>query len=131
VAERHALSLKVGTSHGLWQYKLSGTHERVIVHGMRHILDATCLLLGLDRADREAIYLFHFSAEPFQGYHVCLEKMKEVPGTGCYYRVHHSTIGALQAKGLIPAPVGTRYLHGWPDRIFFTLEKSAVGGVVS
>lgn len=131
MADVHVISLKVGTSHGLWQYKLSGTHERVIVHGMRPLLDATCSLLGYDRADREAIYLFHFSAESFQGWQVCLERMKEVPGRGCWYRVHHSTIGAFQAKGLIPSAMDSRYLHGWPERIFFMLEKSTVGGIVS
>ena len=46
--EVHVFSLKVGNAHGLWQYKLSGSHDRVMLHSLRHILGKTCQLLGLD-----------------------------------------------------------------------------------
>ena len=74
---KYMISLKVGSSHGLWQFKLSGTHDRVMMHGLRHILDKTCQLLGYNHADRSAVYLFYFSAEPFEGYQVCLEKIRK------------------------------------------------------
>ena len=52
MSQVHVFSLKVGTSHGLWQFKLSGTHDRVMMHSLRHILDKTCQLLGHKYADR-------------------------------------------------------------------------------
>jgi hypothetical protein len=75
-------SLKVGSSHGLWRYKLSGTHDRVMMHSLRRILDTTCQLLGYTSADRSAVYLFYFCAEPFKGYQVCLERMRVVADGG-------------------------------------------------
>jgi hypothetical protein len=134
VAEVHVFSLKVGTSHGIWQYKLSGTHDRVMMHGLRDILNKTCQLLGFDYADRSVVYLLYFSAEPFQGNQVCLERMREAwdgSGTGCYYRVKQSSIGDIKAKGLFPAIVNTSYLRSWPERIYFKLEKSFAGGIVN
>jgi len=134
VAEVHVFSLKVGTSHGVWQYKLSGTHDKVMMHSLRHILDKTCQLLGFDRADRSVVFLFYFSAEPFHGCQVCLERMREAwdgSGMGCHYRVRHSTIGDITAEGLFPALVKTSYLHAWPQRIYFKLEKSLTGGIVN
>ncbi len=130
MGELHVFSLKVGTSHGLWQFKLSGTHDRVMMHGLRHILDKTCQLMGFDKADRSVVYLFHFSAEPFQGCQICLEKIREARD-GCYYRIKQSTIGAFKATGLFPAIVNTNYLHSWPESIYFKLEKSITGGIVS
>ncbi len=131
MSQVHVFSLKVGSSHGLWQFKLSGTHDRVMMHGLRHILDKTCQLLGFDQADRSAVYLFYFSAEPFEGYQVCLEKMREVADGGCHYRVNQSKIGALMANGVFPAIVNTNYLRGWPERIYFRLEKSLTGGIIN
>jgi hypothetical protein len=124
-------SLKVGTSHGLWQYKLSGTHDRVMMHSLRHILNKTCQLLDFNYTDRSAVYLFYFSAEPFAGYHVCLEKVRTAADGGCHYRVEQSSIGDFRADGLFPAIVNTSYLHGWPERIYFKLEKSLTGGIVN
>jgi hypothetical protein len=126
----YVFSLKVGSSHGLWQHKVSGTHDRVMMHSLRQILNRTCQLLGYDCADRSTVYLFYFSAEPFEGCQTCLEKMRVADG-GCYYKVKQSSIGAFEAKGLFPSFVSADYLHEWPDRIFFKLEKSAVGGIVS
>jgi len=134
VAEVHVFSLKVGTSHGVWQYKLSGTHDKVMMHGLRHILDRTCQLLGIDCADRSIVFLFHFSVEPFQGYQVCLERMREArdgSGTGCYYRVRESLVGEFKAVGLFPSIVNTGYLRTWPPRIYFKLERSLTGGIVN
>jgi hypothetical protein len=130
----NVFSLKIGTSHGLWQYKLSGTHDKVMLHNLRHILNKACQLLGYDYSDRSVVYLFYFSAEPFEGYQVYLEKMNETrdrDGTGCYYRVKHSNIGAFMAAGLFPAILNTSYLHAWPERIYFKLEKSLAGGIVN
>ena len=127
----HVISLKVGTSHGLWQFKLSGTHDRVMMHGLRHILDKTCQLLGYNYADRSAVYLFYFSAEPFEGYQVCLEKMRESPDGGYNYHVVQSNIGGFQARGRFPSFIKTDYLHGWPAEIYLKVEKSAAGGVVN
>jgi len=132
--EVHVFSLKVGTSHGVWQYKLSGTHDRVMMHSLRHILNKTCQLLGFDIRDRSIVYLFSFSAEPFQSYHICLERIREAwdgNGTGCYYRVERSNIGKLTGEGLFPAFVNTDYLRSWPQRIYFRLEKSLTGGIVN
>jgi hypothetical protein len=132
--EIHVFSLKVGTSHGLWQYKLSGTHDKVMMHSLRHILNKTCQLRGFDYADRSVVYLFCFSAEPFQGYQICLERMREAwdgYGMGCYYRVRQSNIGDFKAEGLFPAIVNTSYLRTWPERIYFKLEKSLTGGIVN
>jgi len=134
VAEVHVFSLKVGTAHGVWQYKLSGTHDKVMMHSLRHILNTTCQLLGFDCADRSVVFLFYFSAEPFQGCHVCLERIREAwdgSGMGCYYRVRQSNIGHLRAVGLFPAVVNTGYLRAWPERIYFKLEKSLTGGIVN
>jgi hypothetical protein len=131
MSQVHVFSLKVGTSHGLWQYKVSGTHERVMMHGLRHILNKTCQLLGYEFADRSAVYLFNFSAEPFEGYQVRLEKMRTAADGGCHYRVVQSNIGAFTANGVFPAIVNTNYLRGWPERIYFKLEKSLTGGIVS
>jgi hypothetical protein len=131
MAAVHVFSLKAGASHGLWQYKLSGTHDRVMMHSLRHILDATCQLLGFDRADRSVVYLFHCSAEPFYGWQICLEKIREVRDGECWYRVKASTIGDFKAQGLFPAIVNTRYFRVWPERMYFTLEKSATGGIVN
>jgi hypothetical protein len=134
MAEVHVFSLKLGTAHGLWQYKLSGTHDKVIMHGLRPILDKTCQLLGFDSADRSVVYLFYFSAEPFQGYQVCLERMREVRHrhvTGCYYKVRQSAIGGFAAQGLFPAIVAINYLGTWPARIYFKLERSVAGGIVN
>ena len=130
----HVFSLKVGTSHGLWQYKLSGTHDKVMMHSLRHILNKTCQLLGFDCMDRSVVYLFSFSAEPFEGCQVCLERMREAwdgYGMGRYYRVKQSTIGDFKAEGLFPAIVNTNYLRSWPERIYFKLEKSLTGGIVN
>ena len=52
MSQVHVFSLKVGTSRGLWQFKLSGTHDRVMMHSLRHILDKTCQLLDLNHTDR-------------------------------------------------------------------------------
>ncbi len=134
MSEVHVFSLKVGTSHGLWQYKFRGTHVRVMMHGLRHILDKTCQLLGYDCADRSAVYLFYFSDEPFQGHHVCLQKMMETKQEhdgGCYYKVKQSNIGDFAARGLFPAIVSASYFGGWPERIYFRLEKSLAGGIVN
>lgn len=131
MAEVHVFSLKVGTSHGLWQYKLNGTHDKVMMHSLRHILNRACQLLGFDYADRSVVYLFSFSAEPFEGYQVCLERMREARDGGCYYRAKQSKIGDFMAKGLFPAIVNTSYLHSWPERIYFKLEKSIAGGIVN
>ncbi len=134
MSEVHVFSLKVGNAHGLWQYKLSGTHDRVMMHGLRHILNKTCQLLGYDYSDRSVVYLFYFSAEPFQGHQICLERMKEVQGRhdmGCSYRVKQSNIGDITAAGLFPSIVNTSYLRAWPERIYFKLEKSITGGIVS
>ena len=127
----NVFSLKVGASHGLWQYKLSGTHDRVMMHSLRHILNKTCQLLGCNCADRAVVYLFYFSAEPFEGYQVRLEKMREVADGGCHYRVIQSNIGTFMANGVFPAFVSTNYLRGWPERIYFKLEKSLTGGIVN
>jgi hypothetical protein len=105
-----------------------------MMHGLRHILDKTCRALGLDYADRSIVFLFHFSAEPFQGCQVCLERMREAwdgSGMGCYYRVEQSSIGDIEAVGLFPAMVATTYLRAWPQRIYFRLEKSLTGGIVN
>jgi hypothetical protein len=131
VAEVHVFSLKVGASHGLWQYKLSGTHDKVMMHGLRDILDKTCRILGFDRADRSVVYLFHFSAQPFEGCQISLEKVRETRGGDCYYRLKASNIGAFLAEGLFPAIVNTSYLGAWPERIYFMLEKSLTGEIVS
>jgi hypothetical protein len=131
MSQVHVFSLKVGTSHGLWQFKLSGTHERVMMHSLQAILDKTCQLLGYDHADRSTVYLFYFSAEPFEDYQVCLAKMREVADGGCNYGVKQSNIGAFVARGLFPAIVNTNYLRSWPERIHFKLEKSLTGGIVS
>jgi len=129
----YVVSVKIGNAHGLWQYKLSGTHDRIILHGLRHILNGACQLLGFDDADRSVVYLFSFSAEPFPGYQLCLEKLREVQGrgAGCYYGVKQSTIGDFTARGLFPSVVNTRYLLAWPENIFCKLEKSMTGGIVS
>ena len=130
----HALSVKVGNSHGLWQFKIAGTHERVMLHGARNILDGTCRLLGFDCADRSVVYLFSFSDEPFAGYQVCLEKIREAStmrGTGCFYRVVESTIGDFRARGQLPAAFNDRYFRGWPEKICFKLEKSLTGEIVN
>jgi hypothetical protein len=134
VSEVYVFSLKVGASHGLWQLKISGTHERVMMHGLRSILDPTCRLLGLDRADRSVVYLFWFSAEPFQGSQVCLERTRKARGSGgngCSYKVKESRIGDFAAMGSFPGIISERYLHSWPERIYFRLEKSLAGGIVS
>ncbi len=131
MSDVHVISLKIGTSHGLWQYKIRGTHERVMMHGLKQILDACCQLLGYRLADRSAVYLFHFSAEPFTGHQVCLRKIrekKEVDGVGCYYRVESSTIGSFSASGFLPAFANADYLHQWPERLYFRLEKSISAG---
>jgi hypothetical protein len=130
LSQVHVLSLKVGTSHGLWQYKISGTHDRVMMDSLRHVLDRTCQRLGFDRSDRSVVYLFQFSAGPFQGHQVCLERVRE-GSKGCYYRVTQSTIGGFTAYGLFPAIINATYLHGWPERIYFRLERSLAGGIVS
>ena len=127
----HVFSLKIGTSHGLWQYKQSGTHDKVMMHGIRQILDRSCQLLGFDRGDRSVVYLFSFSAEPFEGFQVCLQKMREARDGGCYYKAVQSKIGDLTARGLFPAIVNTGYLRGWPEMVCFKLEKSMAGGIVS
>ncbi len=127
----HVFSLKRGTSHGLWQYKISGTHDRIVLHGVRQILDVTCQLLGYSDTDRSDIYLFNFSSEPFDGQQVCLGKMRESSDGGCYYRVVESDIGGLGARGRFPAFVRTHYLREWPERIYFKIERSAAGGIVS
>ena len=44
MSQVHVFSLKVGSSHGLWQYKLRGTHDRVMMHSLCHILNKTCQL---------------------------------------------------------------------------------------
>ena len=98
----HIFSLKRGTSHGLWQYKVSGIHERVMMHGVRQILDKTCRLLGYGITDRSAIYLLHLSDEPFKGYQVCLEKIRVAADGGCYYKVIQSNIGCPQGKRSLP-----------------------------
>jgi hypothetical protein len=129
--EVHVFSLKVGTAHGVWQYKLSGTHDKVMMHSLRHILNKTCQLLGYDYANRSVVYLFYFSAEPFENYQICLGKMRETSDGNCYYKVIASTIGGFMAAGLFPAIVNTRYLRAWPERIYFKLEKSITGGIVN
>ncbi|MGA2614347.1 MAG: hypothetical protein ABSG38_12985 [Spirochaetia bacterium] len=131
MAEMHVFSLKIGSSHGLWQYKLSGTHDRVMMHSLRRILDTTCQLLDYSCADRSAVYLFYFSAEPFEGCQVCLEKMRAAASGGCHYRVKQSNIGAFMANGVFPAIVNSNYLRGWPERIYFRLEKSLTGGIIN
>jgi hypothetical protein len=134
MAEVYVFSLKVGTSHGLWQFKFSGSHERVIMHSLRHILDKTCQLLGYDRSDRLAVYLFSFSAAPFPGHQVRLEKLREAndqKGTGCYYEVKQSNIGTFAARGFFPAFVNTNYLGTWPTQIYFKLEKSVAAGIIN
>jgi hypothetical protein len=88
-------------------------------------------LLGFDYADRSVIYLFHCSAEPFQGYQICLEKIKETRDGDCYYRVKASNIGDFRAEGRFPALVNTSYLRAWPGRIYFKLEESLAGGIVN
>ncbi len=133
----HTLSVKVGNSHGLWQYKLAGTHERVILHGARSILDGTCRLLGFDSADRSTVYLFSFSAQPFPGFQVCVEKLREARGArrkrdeGCFYEVSLSRLGDFRARGLLPAALNTTYFRGWPEKIYLKLEKSLTGEIVS
>jgi len=127
----HVFSVKVGSSHGLWQYKVSGTHDRVMMHSLRRILDTTCQLLGYSSADRSAVYLFHFSAEPFEGCQVCLEMIRAAADGGCHYKVRQSNIGAFEANGLFPSFVNTSYFHGWPELIYFKLERSIAGGIVN
>lgn len=130
----HTLSVKIGSSHGLWQFKLAGTHERVILHGARDVLDGTCRLLGFDCANGSAVYLFSFSAQPFPGSQVCLEKVREVPAAGgadCFYRVSLSIIGEFTARGQLPAALNDRYFRGWPAKIYFKLEKSLTGEIVN
>ena len=83
------------------------------MHRLRHILDTTCQLMGFEKADRSVVYLFHFSAEPFQGYQISLEKREA--RDGCYYRIKQSNIGAFKATGLFPAIVNTNYFHSWPQ----------------
>jgi hypothetical protein len=131
MAPVHVFSVKLGTSHGLWQYKTRGTHDRVVLHGFRHVLNATCQLLGFDHADRSVIYLFRFSSEPFEDYQVCLQKIRETSAGGCHYQVAHSRIGGFRAEGLLPAFVRTDYLVTWPQRIYYSLERSLTGGIVN
>ena len=130
-AHVHVLSLKRGASHGLWQYKIVGTHERVILNGLRNILDKTCQALGESESDRSVVYLLHFSAEPFEGCQVGLEKVRETTDGDCYYRVRASNIGGFTANGRFPAIVRGSYLGAWPEMIYFMLEKSIAGGIVS
>jgi hypothetical protein len=129
--KEHLFGFKIGSSHGLWQYKVSGTHDRMMMHGLRLILDNACQLLGYDYADRSIVYLFHFSAEPFEGYQVCLAKMRESPDDGYNYQVVHSNIGRFQARGRFPSFFKTDYLHEWPAEIYFKLDRSTVGGIVN
>jgi hypothetical protein len=131
MSQVYVFSLKVGTSHGLWQFKLSGTHDKVMMHSLQNILNKTCQLLDYNYADRSTVYLFNFSAEPFEDYQVCLEKMRVVADGGCHYRVIQSNIGAFVANGLFPAIVNTNYLRRWPERIYFKLEQSLTGGIVN
>ena len=131
MAAVHVFSLKLGTSHGLWQYKVSGTHDRIVVDGLRRILDTTCRLLGFDCADRSLVYLCHLSAEPFTGCQLCLQKIREVPDGSSSYRVVRSSIGDIRADGHFPGFIKTRYFQAWPDRLYFKLEKSVVGGIVN
>ena len=130
MSQLHVFSLKRGTSHGLWQYKLRGTHDRIVLHGLHDVLDTTCRLIGCDSADRSAVYLFSFSAEPFPDCQVCLQKAKETVD-GCYYRVTQSRVGRFEAVGLFPAFVNSTYLHAWPTRIYFKLERSLAGEIVN
>jgi len=131
MAKVHVFSVKVGTSHGLWQYKQSGTHERVVLHGLQPLLDAACRLLGYDRRDRSAIYHFSFSPEPFEGWQVRMEKTREGSDGSCSYRVARSHIGSFAARGRFPGIVRTGYLGAWPENIYLALERSVVGGIVS
>lgn len=131
MAEVYAFSLKVGTSHGLWQYKIVGSHERVMMHGLRDVLNKTCQALGFNELDRSVVYLFHFSAEPFEGCQVELERVRENSDGDCYYRVRASNIGRFSANGRFPSVVRDNYLGAWPEMIYFRLEKSMRGGIVS
>lgn len=134
MSEVHTVSLKLGASHGLWQYKISGTHEKVMMHGLRRLLDAACRLLGFDHADRSVVYLFSFSAEPFQGWQFGLERVREEPSPqakGCYYKVKESQIGTFAGTGFFPGMILKTYLHSWPARIYFKLEKSLTGEIVN
>jgi len=126
----HVISLKVGASHGLWQYKVSGTHERIILNGLRDVLDRSCQLRGFDPSDRSVVYLLSFSAEPFEGEHVSLAEVREVPA-GCYYSVLRSRIGDFKARALFPHSVMASYLAAWPDRLHLRLDRSLTGGIVS
>jgi len=131
MAKVHVISLKLGASHGLWQYKVSGTHERVILHGMSPILNTTCQLLGHDRRDHSVVYLFSFSDGPFETWQVLLERVAETSDGGCHYRAASSNVGELRAKGTLPAFMGSQYFDGWPARIFFRLEPSLTGEIQS
>src|SRR5208283_1161981 len=71
------------------------------------------------------------NSAPFENYQICLGKMRETSDGDCYYKVIASTIGDLVAAGLFPAIVNTRYLHAWPERFYFKLEKSIIGGIVN
>ena len=84
------LSLKRGASHGLWQYKIVGTHQRVMMDGLRNVLDTTCRALGFGGSDRSVVYLFYFSTEPFEGCQVGLEKVRETSDGDCSYKVGSS-----------------------------------------
>jgi len=101
------------------------------MHGLSQILNKTCQALGFSESDRSMVYLFHFSEEPFDGYQVCLEKRRETTDGACYYRVGASNIGKFSAIGRLPAVIRDSYLCAWPKMIFFKLEKSMTGGIVS
>ena len=125
----HTISLKIGASHGLWQYKHAGTHERIIVAGLRPVLDAACRLLGFSFSDRSVVYLLSFSPEPFDAWQVCLEKSRELPD-GCSYHVVESNIGTFSAQGQLPGAFKTAYLGKWTARLYLRIVRSLTGTIV-
>jgi hypothetical protein len=131
----HTFSLKISNKRGLWQYK-TFDHDIVNMLHMRVLLNKICLVLGYDYNERNNVYLFSVSPEPFEGYQFALKKMKEQwdgYGTGCYYTVTQSKLPEqFRAEGLFPAFVKDKYLCiEWPEAIYVKLELSKTGAIVN
>jgi hypothetical protein len=119
----------------MWQYKHAGTHDKIILRELRHILDKTCMFLGYDYSDRSVIFLLIFSDEPFDDHQLELGKIRESYdgfGMGCMYEVEGSRIGGLQAEGLFPSLMKDRYFRKpWPDRLYLQFEIAKTGRIVN
>ena len=112
-----SVSIKKSLKRGLWQMKEVKDHN-VTAFGRAHDVLEKCMFLSqINVSDRNAIYNFIFSDEPFEGYQMKLERKDDF--------FHIVDVEEFAGKAQFPNEI-FKYLK-YPEYLYIKIERAPAG----